>query len=278
MFIKHGRLTISLTLFILLVGLFAATPSLALLDNLLGKQEVDETERRETIERIQGIQEKLQLLQEKLRVLERRKAASKAAEISESGAIPTVPVQTNWVPVEETTVDQGDFGIYTYLLFQGDMSDSAAVGALEDFILTIETLPANDIPASLGNRFLVPVEKPQSMVNLGRQPYDFALNDAFLRRLGLGEDLASGPVLVSSNRPIDPYGIGAPPAFLAVGFGRQAPQRTLALAKTWHRQEKEAIAPAGHPVATLFWQLLEDSGPVQVVRSGSRLQVALPRQ
>lgn len=258
--------------------LLAATPSMALLDNLLGKPEVDETERRETIERIQGIQEKLQLLQEKLRALERRKAASKAAELAGSGVIPAEPLHVNWAPVDETTTEPGDFGFYTYLLFQGEMNDLSAVGSLEDFILTIETLAANDIPATLGNRFLVPVEKPQSLVSLGRQPYDFKLNDAYLRRLGLSGAMANGPVLVTASQPIDPYGAGEVPAFLAVGFGRQLPQKALALAETWHRQEKPAIAPSDHPVSALFWMLLEGSGPVQVTRSGGQLLLTLPQQ
>lgn len=258
--------------------LLAATPALALLDDLLGKPEINETERRETIERIQGIQEKLQLLQEKLRALERRKAASKAAELAGSGLIPAEPVHVNWTPVDETTTEPGDFGFYTYLLFQGDMTDISAVGSLEDFILTIETLAANDIPATLGNRFLIPVEKPQSLVSLGRQPYDFTLNEAYLRSLGLSGAMTNGPVLVTSIQPIDPYGVSDVPAFLAVGLGRQQPQRALTLAKIWHMQEKEAMVTAGHPVSTLFWMLLEGSGPVQVTRKGSQLLVTLPQQ
>ncbi len=277
MFSMHLKTFKSLAL-ALAFCLLAATPALALLENLLGKPEVNEAERRETIERIEGIQEKLQLLQEKLKALERRKAASKAAELAGSGKLPVDPVHINWTPVDATTIAPGDFGHYTYLLFMGEMTDAAAIGALEDFILTIETLPASDIPATLGNRFLVPVEKPQSTVNLGRQPYDFTLNDAYLRRLGLGSDLAKGPVLVTADQPIDPYGVGAVPAFLAVGLGRQTPQQALALAKIWHRQEKEAIAPSGHPSSALFWQLLEGSGPVQVERSGGHLQVLLPQR
>lgn len=276
MLTKHIKTFIPLALTILLLS-SAMTPAMALLDNLLGTQEVDETERRETIERIKAIQQNLQLLQEKLQVLERRKAASKASEIAGSGAIPPDLVQVNWLPVDETTTNPGDFGLYTYLLFQGDLTDSAAVGSLEDFILTIETLPASDIPASLGNRFLLPVEKPQSTVNLGRQPYDFDLNAAYLRRLGLNEDLAKGPVLVTTSQPIDPYGSGEIPAFLAVVFGRQTPQKTLALAKTWHRQEKAAIVATDHPVSTLFWSLLDGAGPVLVSRNGGRLQMALPQ-
>lgn len=276
MLTKHIRTFIPLALTLLLLS-SAVTPAVALLDNLLGTPEIDETERRETIERIKSIQEKLQLLQEKLQVLERRKAASKAAEVAGSGAIPPALVQVNWLPVDETTTNPGEFGLYTYLLFQGDLTDSAAVGSLEDFILTVETLPASDIPPSLGNRFLVPVEKPQSTVNLGRQPYDFDLNAAYLRRLGLGEDLAKGPVLVTTSQPVDPFGSGDVPAFLAVAFGRQTPQKTLALAKAWHRQEKAAIVPTGHPVAMLFWSLVDGAGPVQVTRNGSRLQMALPQ-
>jgi len=273
---KRFQTGLLLTGFLLLLTVI---PAAAGLSDLLGKKEVDESERQETIERIDSIQEKLKLLQDKLRVLERRKAAKEAAQRADgaSGAISATPVQINWQPVDETTTDPGDAGLYTYLLFKGEMSESAAVGTLEDFILTIETLPANDIPASLANRFLVPVEKPQSMVGLGRQPYDFKLNESYLRRLELQDKLPSGPVLVSMREPLDPYGIGTLPAFLAVSLGHQPPQRALALAEIWHRQEKEAISGTEHPMSALFWQIMDGAGPTQVARYQQRILVALPQ-
>jgi hypothetical protein len=250
------------------------------ISDMFGKKELDETERKETIERIESIQEKLKLLQDKLRALERRKAAKEAAQRAKdaTGAIPAVPVQINWLPVDETMTNPGEFGLYTYLLFKGDLTNTAAVGALEDFILTIETLPGNDIPDSLANRFLVPVEKPQSMVNLGRQPYDFKLNKTYISRLGLQEDLPDGPILVSTREAIDPYGDGNVPAFLAVSFGQQSPQRALTLAKIWHDQEKDSIACKGHPVSELFWNVLNGAGPTQVVNEQQHIQVMLPQQ
>ena len=263
--------------FFLLITIIPATAGL---NDLFGKKEVDETERKETIERIDSIQEKLKLLQDKLRVLERRKAAKDAAKRAEeaTGSFPAAPVQVNWQPVDETTTEPGEFGLYTYLLFKGELSDSPAVGMLEDFILTIETLPENDIPAGLANRFLVPVEKPQSMVNLGRQPYDFKLNDAYLRRLELQNNLPNGPILVSMREPLDPYGLGDVPTFLAVSFGHQTPQRALELAKIWHRQEKNATTVADHPISTLFWEVIDGAGPTQVARYQQRILVALPQQ
>lgn len=263
-----------------IIFLFALTTpaNAATLGDLFGEKEVDEAERQETIERILSIQEKLELLQDKLRALERRKAAKEAAQRSDEakGAIPASPVQVNWTPVDESTTDPGEFGLYTYLLFQGDISNSAAVGVLEDFILTIETLPGNDIPPALANRFLVPVEKPQSLVSLGRQPYDFKLNDTYLRRLGLGGDLPNGPILVSMREPVDPYSTGEVPPFLAVSLGHQPPERTAELAETWNQQEKDPVAVTEHPVAKLFWQLIDGAGPTRVQRNQQRITVSLP--
>ena len=267
-------------LVLMITFLFALTnlANAATLGDLFGEKEVDEAERQETIERILSIQEKLELLQEKLRALERRKAAKEAVQTSEAaeGVLPATPVQVNWTPVDESTTTPGEFGLYTYLLFQGDISNSAAVGILEDFILTIETLPGNDIPPALANRFLVPVEKPQSLVSLGRQPYDFKLNETYLRRLGLGGDLPNGPILVSMRQPIDPYATDDVPPFLAVSLGHQTPERTAELAETWNQQEKDPVAVAGHPVAKLFWQVIDGAGPTRVQRNQQRITVSLP--
>jgi hypothetical protein len=273
---KH-RNWILLTAFILLLS---ALPAFAGINDLFGKKELDETEREETIERIDSIQGKLKLLQDKLRALERRKATKDAAQKAEQtpGTLSATPVQINWQPVDNSVANPGDFGLYTYLLFKGDLTDSAAIGALEDFILTIETLPANDVPAGLANRFLVPVEKPQSTVNLGRQPYDFKLNESYLRRLALQDNLINGPILVSLSQPLDPYGSDKIPAFLAVSFGRQNPQRALELAKIWHNQEKDAISNKSHPTSDLFWELIDGAGPTRVVRYQERILVTLPQQ
>lgn len=263
-----------------LILLLTVLPAFAGVNDLFGKKELDETERQETIERIDSIQEKLKLLQDKLRALERRKAARTAAQKSEqsAGVLSATPVQINWQPIDDSVTNPGEFGLYTYLLFKGDLSDSSAVGALEDFILTIETLPENDIPAGLANRFLVPVEKPQSTINLGRQPYDFKLNQAYLSRLALQDQLSNGPILVSLRQPLDPYGTGQSPAFLAVSFGRQNPQRALELAKIWQNQEKDAISNKSHPTSDLFWELIDGAGPVQVVRYQEHILLVLPQQ
>jgi hypothetical protein len=266
-----------LALAIIFLFALAGPAAAATLGDLFGKEELDEAERAETIERIQSIQEKLELLQEKLRALERRKAAKEAAqrEIEVQDAIPATPVQVNWTPVDATTTNPGEFGLYTYLLFVGDISDSTAVGILEDFILTIETLPDNGVPPTLANRFLVPVEKPQSLVSLGRQAYDFKLNDAYLKRLGIRGDLPQGPILVSTRAPIDPYAAGEVPPFLAVSFGQQSPQRTVELARIWDEQEKDPVAVAGHPVSQLFWQVIEGAGPTRVESSQQKITVSL---
>ena len=263
-----------------LILLLSVLPAFAGVNDLFGKKELDETERQETIERIDSIQEKLKLLQDKLRALERRKAAKTAAQKSEesAGVLSATPVQINWQPIDDSVTNPGEFGLYTYLLFKGDLSDSSAVGALEDFILTIETLPENDIPAGLANRFLVPVEKPQSTINLGRQPYDFKLNEAYLSRLALQDQLSNGPILVSLRQPLDPYGTGQSPAFLAVSFGRQNPQRALELAKIWQNQEKDAISNKSHPTSDLFWELIDGAGPTQVVRYQEHILLVLPQQ
>ncbi len=267
-------------LFTTLILLLSALPAFAGINDLFVKKELDETERQETIERIDSIQEKLKLLQDKLRALERRKAAKSAAQKSEqaAGALSATPVQINWQPIDDSVTNPGEYGLYTYLLFKGDLSDSSAVGALEDFILTIETLPENDIPEGLANRFLVPVEKPQSTISLGRQPYDFKLNKAYLSRLALQDQLSNGPILVSLRQPLDPYATGQSPAFLAVSFGRQNPQRALELAKIWHSQEKDALSNKNHPTSDLFWQLIDGAGPTQVVRYQEHILLVLPQQ
>lgn len=274
---KRTKALLLLTAFLLAVPILcsAAGPN-----DLLGKKEVDEEERKQTIERIESIQEKLQLLQDKLRVLERRKAAKIAAERAQSagGAISDTPVQVNWAAVDETTANIGEYGLYTYLLFNGNQQDQASIGLLEDFILTIETLPAHDIPEGLANRFLVPVEKPQSLVSLGRQPYDFKLNQAYLNRLGIKGVLPSGPVLVSLREPVDPYGVDQPPAYLAVALGHQAPQRNAELAGLWHRQEKASLINPSHPLADVFWPLIDGIGPVEVSSHKGKITVALPQQ
>jgi hypothetical protein len=262
-----------------LVLLLSVIPATAGLTDLLGNKEVDDAERKETIERIESIQEKLKLLQDKLRVLERRKAAKEAVQGTDetAGGLAAKTTQTNWQPIDETTTDPGEFGLYTYLLFEGELSDTSAVGTLEDIILTIETLPETGIPDSLANRFLVPVEKPQSMVALGRQPYDFKLNETCLRRLGIQGKLPAGPILVSMREPLDPYGLDDAPAFLAVSLGRQTPQRTLELAEIWHQQEKAAVIGEEHPVSALFWEVIDGAGPTQVARYQQRILVALPQ-
>ena len=259
--------------------LLSALPASAGLNDLFEKKELDETERVETIERIDSIQDKLKLLQDKLRALERRKASKAAAQKAQqtSGSFSATPVQINWQPVDDTVSNPGDYGLYTYLLFKGELTDTSAVGALEDFILTIETLPENDIPAGLANRFLVPVEKPQSTINLGRQPYDFKLNKAYLSRLTLQDNLNNGPILISVRQPIDPFGSIEIPEFLAVSFGRQNPQRALQLAKIWHNQEKDAIGSKSHPTSDLFWELIDGAGPIQVVRYQGSILVTLPQ-
>ncbi len=248
------------------------------LDDLLGKQELDETERQEAIERMQVIQEKLKLLQEKLKALERRKAARETTETGQAATAESVQAggQVNWLPVDETATDPGEFGLYTYLLFSGSVTDTAAIGSLEDFILTIETLPASDRPPALSNRFLVPLETAQSIVALARRPYDFKLNAAYLRRLDLTGDLPLGPILISTSEPVDPFGNTKLPPFLAVSFGQQPPERAHELALLWHRQEVGTVEPAPEPVRTLFWEVIDGAGPVRVEHQHQRIMVTLP--
>lgn len=266
----------------LLAILLICLPSLVSafdLNDLLGKKELDESERQETIKRIETIQEKLKLLQEKLRVLERRKAESEGVQVGgeDSETASQAGGRTNWLPVDKTHTVPGEFGLYTYLLFKGQVSDVPAVGTLEDFILTIETLPASQPPAELANRFLVPVEQPQSLVNLGRRPYDFKLNEAFLKRLQLQDKLPDGPILVTSSEPLDPYGDGQLPTFLAVSLGRQTPERALELARIWNRQEKDPSVSESPVVAKLFWDVIDGAGPTQVTRFQQRILVELPQ-
>jgi hypothetical protein len=263
---------------VLLIILSLTLPTLtsaAGLADLFGEKKVDEQQRTETIERIQSIQQKLKLLQDKLRVLERRKAA--AAQGAEGSPTQAPAGQANWQGVDEMTTDPGSYGLYSYLLFSGEVTDVAAVGSLEDFILTIETLASSDIPPALGNRFLLPLERSQSLVKLARQPYDFKLNRAYLERLRLNHPLPSGPLLVSARQPIDPYATTDLPELLAVSLGRQQPQRVLELAELWQAQEVIAGADDSAVLSQLFWQLIDGAGDTTVVRDGSRAIVILPQ-
>ena len=274
--ISLPRISYFATLIILFITC-SVLPATAGLDELFGKKEIDEKERAETIERIENIQEKLKLLQEKLRALERRKsyrdAAQKAEELG-SGELPNV--QINWSAVDEATINPGEARVYTYLLFKGDISSTSAVGALEDFILTIETLPANTSPAAQSNRFVLPVEEQQSSVSLGRRPYDFDLNKAYLRRFNLDE-APEGPILVSVAKVVDPYGSDELPALLAVGFGSQEPHRTLELAEAWHTYQGQGASGGLESVSMLFWELIDGAGQTMVSRNNQKIQVTLPQ-
>lgn len=266
------------TLILLMVTLPLIIPSpsraLDLSSMFKSKPPLTEDERKDTVERIRQVQDQLKLLQDKLRALEKRKAMEAAAKAAPDGTPAAVAGEVNWQEIDQTTVKPGEFGLYTYVLFAGDETDSNALGSLEDLILTIETLPPASEPPVIGNRFLLPVEPQQSTVILARRPYDFKLSRSYLERLGLGS-LPAGPVLVSLNEPLDPLALEMAPPFLAVALGRQEPRRGLALAKVWHGYEKAPMAAAGHPVADLFWQLLDGAGPTRVTRSGGALLIDL---
>jgi len=275
---SHMRHLLKISLLSTLLIILFVLPATAGLNDLFGPKEIDEEERAQTIERIENIQEKLKLLQEKLRALERRKTYREAAKRAEETGSAELPnVQINWLGVDETKIDPGEAGVYTYLLFKGNVEDTEAIGMLEDFILTIETLPAAESNTSEANRFILPVEKPQSNISLGRQPYNFKLNEAYLRRLGLQDDTQNGPVLVSMTEPVDPYGIGDMPIFLAVSFGRQAPDRALELAEAWHRY-KAITGDALSTISDLFMELIEGAGPTTVVRDREKVLVNLSQQ
>lgn len=238
------------------------------------KPPLTEDERKETVDRIRQVQDQLKLLQDKLRALEKRKAMEQAAKTGAGAAPETGFAESNWQEIDQATVKPGEFGLYTYVLFAGDEADTNVLGSLEDLILTIETLPPATEPAAIGNRFLLPVEPQQSTVVLARRPYDFKLARTYLERLGLGS-LPPGPVLVSLNAPLDPYGLDLAPPYLAVTLGRQEPRHSLALLKVWHGFEKAPMAAPGHPLADLFWQLLDGAGPTRVTRSGGKLLIDL---
>ena len=259
--------------FLLVLLLATATPAMAVF-GLFEDKPVDEQERIETMEKIQDVQQKLKLLQEKLKVLERRKAAKEAGDQATIPADLLAP--TNWQAIDETTINPGEFGTYTYLLFVGDLEDTAAVGLLEDLILTIETLPAVDIPTNVGNRFLVPVEEPQSMVPLGRQPYNFKLSTAYLKRFGL-ELMDKGPILVTTAVPIDPYATGAMPDFLVVNLRTLTPEKNRTLLDRWHQYEKSPAEINGYSLATLSLELLNGTGATLVDRNDNRVLIDFRR-
>ena len=253
---------------LVLVLLIPAVPAEAIL-GLFEDKVVTEEERAETVERIQEVQEKLRLLQEKLRVLEQRKAAEEAGE---TGAVPDQGPEKNWAEVNEALVDPGRYGVYTYILFAGDADDSAAIGILEDLILTIETLPKTAVPTIMQNRFLVPLEQPMSSVDLGRQPYDFDLSQAYLQRFGL-DAVGTKILLVSAPAPVDPYGTADPPPSLAVFPGEQSPTSLKALLEKWHRYAQVSPTAGVHPLGDLFLALLQDAGPARTIFAGERLVI-----
>ena len=256
--------TARMAFFLIVLLLAGATQSMAL--DLFKKKPVNEKERVETIERIQDVQEKLKLLQDKLRALERRKAAKEGAT---DGAVASA---TNWQPVDEATVNPGEYGVYSYLLYSGGFDNPQGVGVLEDLILTIETLPETSVPASMGNRFLVPVEQPQSSINLGRQPYNYKLSSTYLKSLKL-DAFSSGPVLVAAAAPIDPYAIAEQPPVLVVNLAGLAPATAKQLLQRWHLYETSMIATSGHPMSDLFMTLLQDSGPTSAEVTTDRLLI-----
>ncbi len=261
----NQRSTTRITILLIILLLAGATQSMAAL-GIFEKKPVNEKERVETIERIQDVQEKLKLLQDKLRALERRKAA-KGETVD--GAVPSAE---NWQAIDEATTDPGEFGVYSYLLYAGGLDDTVAIGVLEDLILTIETLPETEVPATLGSRFLVPVEQPQSTIDLGRRPYNYALSTAYLKSLGL-EKVGTGPVLVAAAVPIDPYAVTAQPPVLAVSLEGLTPATAQQLLQRWHHYETSLTATNGHPLAGLFMTLLQDAGPTRTEVSADRLQI-----
>lgn len=226
-------------------------------------------ERKETIDQIREAQNRLRLLQDKLRSLEKRRAA-------QAGALPaeTADGEINWQAIDQANLNPGEYGLYTYLLYAGDGTDRSSREDLEDLILTIESLPENQGPAIIGNRFLVPIALRQTTVILARQPYDFNLSRACLEHLGL-LGLPEGPVLVSLNEPLDPFGRKMAPPFLAVAFGRQDPQWVQTLSRLWHGYEKSPLPATGHPLADLFWQLIDGTGPSKITRKGGKLLIDL---
>jgi len=242
-------------------GMFKPKPPLA------------EDERKETIERIREGQDRLKLLQDKLRSLEKRRALEATAQTG--GVAPeAVAGEINWQAIDQATTNPGEFGLYTYLLFAGSETDRSALESLKDLILTIEALPETTEPASIGNRFLVPIAPQQTTVILARRPYDFKLSRSYLERLGL-TCLPDGPVLVSLTEPLDPRGLERVPPFLAVALGRQDPQRSLMLSRIWHGYEKSPLPTSGHPLAELFWQLVDGTGSTKITRNGDMLLIDL---
>lgn len=229
-------------------------------------------ERKETIERIRETEGQLKLLRDKLRSLEKRRALDTAAA---AGAdFEAVAGEVNWQAIDRTALNPGEFGLYTYLLYAGDGAGHSAREELEDLLQTIEALPEQTGPAIIVNRFLVPIAPQQTTVILARQPYDFKLSRACLERLGL-TGLPEGPVLVSLNEPLDPFGRDMAPPFLAVALGRQDPQWSLMLARIWHGYEKSPLPATGHPLADLFWQLIDGTGSTRITRNGGKLLIDL---
>jgi hypothetical protein len=259
--------------------LMAVTPLPAFAFDFMGifksKPPVVEDERQATIEQIRETQDQLMLLQYKLRTLEKQKAQKEAA--THQGKAPQTQYGTgesNWQEIDQSHTKPGVSGIYTYLLYSSEENDTATNRNLEELILTIEKLPVNADPPAIGNRFLRPVVPQQSMVVMARRPYDFKLASTYLERLGLSE-LPDGPVLVSLPEPLDPHGKEPVPPFIAVAFGDQELRRSLALTKVWHGYEKPPLPTADHPLADLFWQLVDGAGPTQVTRNGNRLLIDL---
>ena len=78
--------------------------------------------------------------------------------------------------------------------------------------------------------------------------------------------------------PVDPYADDDVPPYLAVSLGHQTPEKAAELARTWNQQEKNPVENPEHPVAGLFWQIIDGAGPIEVQRNQQRITVSLPNE
>lgn len=196
-------------------------------------------EDRAVLEQMRALQEQLQQVQEELALIQ-------AQEALEKGRKPEVPPA--WTPLTGAGSEPPGFGRYTYVLFR----DRQRYDAL---LRSLDALPArSDLPEAQANRFLLPLRSPPDGSRPDWNAYGAELAAACLDALGESAAGLQGPLLVSTSRPLS----GAVAALVVDLAGTSDAFAAEMLAHYQRRVEPAAGEP---PQASLFWALLEQSGP-----------------
>lgn len=198
-------------------------------------------EDRQVLEQMRTLQEQLKEVQEDLARLQTLEALKKGRRAETPAA---------WTPLTEAGNEPPGFGRYTYVLFRDRQRYDALLRALD-------ALPArSDLPTAEANRFLLPLHSAADGSRPDWDAYDTELAAACLEALGEGVAGLRGPLLVSLNRPLGDDGVAA----LVVDLADTSDAFVAEMLA--HYQRRVEPAAAGEPPqASLFWALLEQTGP-----------------